>query len=287
MVNKKIYLYFSGAYNNPDGTAIIKGNLGDLFGYYLLDYIINTNKDYENLEIIPINQKTPKSFIKDGIVLSLVGSILNHIPHFKNIPNVNFIGCGNINGDKITVTDNINILGVRGYLSKKSIEPNKGVGVVSDLGLLISEMFPIKFSPTKKTGYIIHSVDREYFFKKFPHLKNNLIDNYQSPEKFINELLQYEKIISSSLHGIIFSHSFNKEVTPIKITDKIIGGDFKFKDYYSSIGFDNISRLIIPETLKDLDELKLNNFNLNSTLISNIKNTQLTKIKNFLTALND
>lgn len=279
---KKIFLYFSGAYNNSDGTAIIKGNLGDLFGYYLLNYIINTNKNYENLEIVPINQKTPKSFIKDGVVLSLVGSILNHIPHFKNIPNVNFIGCGNINGDNINIFNNINVLGVRGKLSKNSLEIDKEIEIISDLGLLLSDVFPQKVTPTKKIGYIIHSVDRELFFKKFPELKSDLINNYQSPEKFINELLQYEKVISSSLHGIIFSHSFNKEVIPIKITNKIIGGDFKFKDYYSSIGYDDLIMQNIPNKSEDFKYLKLKNFKLNTDLINSLKNTQLNKINDFL-----
>ena len=285
MIKKKLFLYFSGSYNNSDGTASIKGNLGDLFGYYLLRYIINSNEDYKDFQIIPINQKTPKEIIKDGVVLSLVGSILNHIPHFKDVPNVNFLGCGNINGDLIKLIDNVNILGVRGEFSKNTIKTNNNIEVISDLGLLLSEVFPLTKVPTKEIGYIIHSVDREYFFKKFPQLKVNLIDNYQSPEKFINELLQYKKIISSSLHGIIFSHSFNKEVIPIKITDKIIGGDFKFKDYYSSIGYYDLSRLEIPERVDEFKNLKIDNFTLDFNLIKRKKNTQLIKINDFLKSI--
>ena len=116
-------------------------------------------------------------------------------------------------------------------------------------------------------------------------LKVNLIDNYKSPEKFINELLQYKKIISSSLHGIIFSHSFNKEVIPIKITDKIIGGDFKFKDYYSSIGYYDLSRLEIPERVDEFKNLKIDNFTLDFNLIKRKKNTQLIKINDFLKSI--
>jgi pyruvyltransferase len=281
MAKRKLYIYMSGSYNNSDGTSIIKGNLGDMFGFYLINWLIDTNGLSEDIEVIPINQKTPKSIIK-GPVLCLVGSIINHIPNFKGVENVTFLGCGNINGDKIKSIDNINIIGVRGFLTKESLVTSKDIPVIGDPGLLLSNVFPIDKKPTKKIGYIIHSVDRDFFFNNYPDLKVNLINNYQSPEKFIKELLEYEKIVSSSLHGIIFSHSFNKEVIPIKITNKITGGDFKFNDYYTSIDSVEFGRKEIPSNLKIFDDLFLNGLKFSNEKIEMIKENQILEISNFL-----
>lgn len=282
MMKRKLFIYISGAYNNPDGTALIKGNLGDMFGFHLVNDIIIKNDLSDLIDLIPINQKTPKSLVDGEEVLFLVGSIINHINNFKNKSNITVIGCGNINGEDIKHSNNVNIIGVRGPLTKSSLKTSNNSKIVSDPGLLISSVYPTSKKPTKKIGYIIHSVDREVFFKKYPHLKQDLINNYQSPEKFIDELMDYEKIVSSSLHGIIFSHSFNKEVIPIKITDKIIGGNYKYNDYYSSIGLGKVGRLNLPYINSSFDDLFENRFIPSQTKVDSIKKTQVVEITRFL-----
>jgi hypothetical protein len=50
-------------------------------------------------------------------------------------------------------------------------------------------------------------------------------------------LTSCRRIISSSLHGIIFAHAFDIPAAWVKISPRVIGDGFKFFDYYSSIGF--------------------------------------------------
>lgn len=282
MIKRKLFIYVSGTYNNPDGTASIKGNLGDMFGFHLVNDIIHKNGLSDLIDLIPINQKTPKSLSDGEEVLFLVGSIINHLSNFKNNSNITVIGCGNINGVDIKHSDNINIIGVRGPLTKTSLKTPNESKIISDPGLLMSSIYPTMRKPTKKIGYIIHSVDREIFFKKYPHLKEDLVNNYQSPEKFINELMNYEKIVSSSLHGIIFSHSFNKEVVPIKIGDKIIGGDYKYNDYYSSIGMGNVGRIDLSTINNSFEDLFKDTFAPSQSKINKIKEIQMSEITHFL-----
>jgi hypothetical protein len=272
----------SGSYNKESGEAIIKGNLGDMMSFHVIDFLIREMN--LNINIIPINQKTPLEFV-DGVVICLIGSIINHIPKLKKFKEVYVIGCGNINGDKIKSFPNIKVIGVRGPDTKLSLIENKDVKVISDPGLLISEVFKCENLPTKKIGYIIHSVDRETFFNNYPELFPFLIDNYKSPEKFVNQLHEYEYIISSSLHGIIFSHSYGKKVLPIKITDKIIGGDYKFKDYFNSLGIQIGSRFSFSFKKEDENELlKIFEQRLfpEKYLIEKVKKIQLNEITEFL-----
>ena len=48
---------------------------------------------------------------------------------------------------------------------------------------------------------------------------------------------EYDSVISSSLHEIIFCHAYSIPVPSIKVTDKITGIEFKYIDYYHSINY--------------------------------------------------
>jgi pyruvyltransferase len=62
-----------------------------------------------------------------------------------------------------------------------------------------------------------------------------LIRITQDVETFIDEILECEFIASSSLHGLIASDSYGIPNVRLKISDQIIGGDFKFEDYYEGV----------------------------------------------------
>ena len=62
-------------------------------------------------------------------------------------------------------------------------------------------------------------------------------------ENFINQVLECEKIVSTSLHGIICAHAYNIPACWMKIGNRLIGDDVKFFDYFESVGA-NISKPI-------------------------------------------
>lgn len=65
---------------------------------------------------------------------------------------------------------------------------------------------------------------------------STIIDTEQEPEEFLKKVQECEFILTSSLHGLIIADSFGIPNIRLKITDKIIGGDYKFNDYYTAYG---------------------------------------------------
>lgn len=206
-----------------------KGNLGDMIGYIIMEFYCKTRG-------INVNRLGIKDSISENTI-AIVGSIYGKCISKSNNENMKMIiiGCGFINKIGNVQDKNIICKGVRGPLTKAIL--NKSVPIISDPGLLISVIYPLPCVIDKTDiGYIIHSVDREVFFKMFPEKKIHLIDNYSSYDIFIDQLSKYKSVISSSLHGIIFCHSYNIPVYSIKVTNNVIGNNFKFIDYYHSIG---------------------------------------------------
>lgn len=122
------------------------------------------------------------------------------------------------------------ILAVRGKLSEQIL----GVkcGVYGDPALLLPRMYNPNIKPTKIIGYAPHYIHHDLY-------KNIEIINVLKPWKeFVDELLQYEKIKTSSLHGLIIALAYGREVMWEKIDDRVIGDGFKFRDFGTGVGLD-------------------------------------------------
>lgn len=278
----KLNLIISSVRVNPDGSAYVTtGNVGDISGYYIL-------KHYTDLPIYPINRNSPKQ----DEALVTVGSTLDLFN--KLVPKGTVIGTGAIRDSLPGFRGDYDIRGVRGHLTAELIRTQTGqnVPVISDLGLLLPRVFsnlPKHESGhirTQDVGFIIHSVDREAFFKRFPHLTVNLVNNYTAPDKFVEQLLQYKYIVSSSLHGLIFAHAYGIPCVGIKVTDRIIGGEFKYRDYYSSLNYDYPGRLDISKFsrpgINDWIDLVQGAWNPERESIQVIQQNQETVLKNYL-----
>jgi hypothetical protein len=116
--------------------------------------------------------------------------------------------------------------------------PNYG-----DPGLLL----PLYYKPKNiikkyKLGIIPHYEDYNQVLKLVNnnnYLVINLIN--KNIEDIINQMLSCEKIISSSLHGLIVSDAYNIPNKWIKFSNKIKGDDTKFHDYFLSVQRKDIS----------------------------------------------
>lgn len=205
------------------------GNLGDLMGFHIADRILGEGS-YRKLGI------RSKDSLPDGTV-AIVGSLIAAVTHAP----CRVIGGGLINGNRRDYGPEFSAEGVRGFLTQSILGRDAGQvpRVIGDPGLLLSDIEPMPPVRSKQPlGFIIHAVDRPEFVSRYPEHDPHIIDNYASRGQFVRQLSQYEMVASTSLHGCIFAHAYGIPVAPFVLTDKVFGGDFKFRDHYSSFGID-------------------------------------------------
>lgn len=125
-------------------------------------------------------------------------------------------------------------LAVRGKLTRQSLL-DSGVRYVpevyGDPALLLPLIYKKK-RPKKlyDIGYVPHYTEKDLFKgKKF-------IDVELPVEKFIDEVLKYKKIVSSSLHGIIIAEAYGIPAEWAVWSNNLTGGEFKFRDYLTGTG---------------------------------------------------
>src|SRR5699024_3940838 len=69
-----------------------------------------------------------------------------------------------------------------------------------------------------------------------------------TPEEVAKEISSCDAVISSSLHGLIFSDALGVPNAHIRLGDKLKGGLYKFHDYYSAYpGEDRYREYVDPE----------------------------------------
>jgi hypothetical protein len=83
-------------------------------------------------------------------------------------------------------------------------------------------------------------------------LSVKIIDITGGIKQVIDDIVSCRAIVSSSLHGIIASHAYGVPATWMKPSDIPKGDGFKFRDYWASMGRDDLKPLAI-EPGKPLD----------------------------------
>jgi hypothetical protein len=109
--------------------------------------------------------------------------------------------------------------------------------IYGDPGLLL----PIYYNPViekkYKLGIIPHHIHYIKVNEIYKNDNNILVINVinENIELTINDLLKCEKIISSSLHGLIVGDAYNIPNKWVKFNNLIKGDDTKFYDYFKSV----------------------------------------------------
>ena len=68
-------------------------------------------------------------------------------------------------------------------------------------------------------------------------VKNSVVlDINKEPTELIYEIAACKNIISSAMHGLIAADSLEIPNIRMVLSDKIVGGDYKYNDYYSAFG---------------------------------------------------
>lgn len=142
---------------------------------------------------------------------------------------------------------------VRGHLSRNILLKSNFdcPEFVGDSAWIMPKLFHPKVEVKYKYGMLPHWVDYEQCVEYYGNDDNVLIINLlcDNIEDVIMKILSCEKIISSSLHGLVVAHAYNIPSLWVEFSDKVIGNGFKFVDYYSSIGIDNIKPFNLREKI--------------------------------------
>ncbi len=102
-------------------------------------------------------------------------------------------------------------------------------------------LMPRYFKPSRilkwKLGVIPHHSDRDHpWIHKIRSEEGvRVIDVCTGIEEFIRNVVACECILSSSLHGLICSDAYGVPNRRIVLGNEVIGGDFKYLDYYGSM----------------------------------------------------
>ncbi len=238
-MSKKIKTYF---YNS-------RVNFGDALNIYLLKHLFN-------IDIVKACAKSCKMVCIGSLLEIFVTPPMKFKHKIRKImrPQVLVWGTGFIKEDTGAETDfkrKMNIKALRGKTSleraKKYLGKDLPDIVLGDPGLLANRLIDTKKIEKKyKLGIIPHYVDKDNPLLNNIQVENAIvIDIEQNPMDFLKQVAECECIISSAMHGLIAADSLGVPNVRMVLSDKIIGGDYKFRDYYSAFDMDLPDKIVM------------------------------------------
>ena len=197
-------------------------NVGDLLNEYLIPRIAGRPVVKVRSAMLPH--------------LRCIGSLLGSSSAASDI-----WGSGSIDGAK-----------PRRRLSRKNIHALRGTRTLDVVNRILDDdltglplgdpalLMPLFFLPPPARphgiGIIPHFSDEDRIRHFLTQIKSGpfrVISVRQQPEAFVSELCGCEAVFSSSLHGLILADAYGIANKWITVSDKLLGGAFKFGDYYS------------------------------------------------------
>ncbi len=146
-------------------------------------------------------------------------------------------GCGFVSGDVLSAPPH-RVLALRGKHTRDMLR-RAGVRcpeTLGDPGLLSPGIFAASATKRFDIGVVPHYVDLQSPFVERCRREGIVVIDPMSPiHAYIADLTACRRIISSSLHGIVFAHAYGIPAAWITISDRVLGNGFKFRDYFSSL----------------------------------------------------
>ena len=196
-------------------------NVGDMLNVDLIEH-------YSNKKVV-----NPPLCSKFEHLLA-IGSLLQSMNKKSSV-----FGTGIIHQNRIAdVNGKGAIFALRGSYTKNCIEEHylEEIDVpLGDFALLFPRIYNPVIDQKFEFGLVCHYVDEDHYLKSLvDKLGGKIISVKQEPKTFIDELKLCKKILSSSMHGLILSDAYNIPNKRVILSDKLVGGDYKFRDYYST-----------------------------------------------------
>jgi len=217
-------------------------NFGDILGPTILHTLI---------------QEKVLASLDEGSLVS-IGSIVN-----LNYPNpVKFWGSGIISKDiELYSPERHEYLAVRGPKTRQrlislGIECPEVYGDPALLLPLIFDKEQFMKEDKNKVALLPHWVDAETFLQQQEHFpESKFIDIRGDANSIIKEVVNSELVITSTLHGLILCESYNIPCVYVKVGAKVMGGTFKYEDYFKSTNRD-LYYLDYTEKEMDIKEIR-------------------------------
>lgn len=231
-----------------------KKNFGDVLGPYIVRKLSGKEVAYIPLLHQGLNKKTLLTypialysrklnlkdlwdnikflFGKNKSILITVGSIIG----WHSSPKCNIWGSGIM--DKKGRFNNANFYAVRGKETQSRMRElgYKVPMAIGDPAVLMPLLYIPKENKKYKLGIIPHHFHHNEINTKIESDEIKLISLLDEIEEVIDQIASCDILISSSLHGIIIAHAYNKPCIWYNLSQKTIGGDnIKFVDYFSSV----------------------------------------------------
>ena len=230
------------------GYKYLHNNWGDDINIYFLEELLNKNILIKNtsylFRFLPITN------------YSCIGSIIGRSTDRYSI----VWGSGLISENTI-VKHPLKICSVRGPYTRQALI-NQGLDcppVYGDPALLVSRFYKPLHKKRYRIGIIPHySDENNQFLKTYVSKHDDVLlismSNYTNWREIPDAICSCDCIFSSSLHGIIIADSYGIPSARLVFSDDIVGGDFKYRDYYASVNRTYVSPIVINSDL-DLDSL--------------------------------
>lgn len=214
-------------------------NFGDELGPYLVRKLSGEEVRFKEISKWPFNR-----------TLITIGSILA-----ASTRNCNVWGSGVI--DKFHNIGGGNFFAVRGPITQQRVREcgHKAPDVLGDPALLLPWVYKPRIDPKYKLGIIPHHVDYGDIRNKVNDPEILIIDLTEPIEIVVTNILSCKMILSTSLHGLIVPHAYGIPALWFRHSDKLVGDNSKFKDYYLSVGL--IGASIIDFDINKLSDVKV------------------------------
>ncbi|MFQ1765697.1 polysaccharide pyruvyl transferase family protein [Aeromonas veronii] len=195
-------------------------NWGDQLNRYLIEKITKKKVVKNNFKSVPH--------------ILAIGSVLSSASAKSTV-----WGSGFISKDAPLRSTDIDIRAVRGTLTRERLRNEFSItcpDVLGDPAVLLPFFYDAAHIVKKhKIGIIPHYKDKELpAVQRLLRSGCVLVDIQNDIEPFIDKLNECEYIISSSLHGLIAADTYDIPNLWVSFSNKVLGGDYKFRDYYST-----------------------------------------------------
>ena len=205
-------------------------NIGDAVAPYLLENLAGRPTVLARSTELPSARSTELPY-----VLS-IGSLIQTSTRQSFVWGTGLIHPSAGTGDP----DPARILAVRGKLTYAELVRNRiSVGDVplGDPGILIPRLLPPRAAaaPRFRLGLVPYIFDRDHplFLTAARDSSVKVLDVCDPVDVFLAELASCDAIASSSLHGLVFGEALGLPTLWLEVSDKIVGGRFKFTDWFS------------------------------------------------------